>query len=89
MIILDTGYLMKKNHITNGKIKNWRKYFMITLIRLYMIKAKEIKYKLAFWKIVDNTIAELAKHPEELEKKLIDSVVRLVIGNKVDNEIKA
>ena len=44
---------------------------------------------MAFWKIVDNTIAELAKHPEELEKKLTDSVVRLVIGNKVDNEIKA
>jgi hypothetical protein len=52
-----------------------------------MIKAKEIKYKLAFWKIVDNTIAELAKHPEEFEKKLTDSVVRLIVGDKTDNEI--
>ena len=60
---------------------------MITLFRLYMIKAKEIKYKLAFWKIVDKTIAELAKHPEELEKKLIDSVVRLIVGDKTGNEI--
>ena len=60
---------------------------MITLFRLYMIKAKEIKYKLAFWKFVDKTIAELAKHPEELEKKLIDSVVRLVVGDKADNKI--
>ena len=60
---------------------------MITLFRLYMFKAKEIKYKLAFWKIVDKTIAELAKHPEELEKKLIDSVVRLVVGDKADNKI--
>ena len=60
---------------------------MITLFRLYMIKAEEIKYKLAFWKIVDKTIAELAKHPEELEKKLIDSVVRLVVGDKADNKI--
>lgn len=60
---------------------------MITLFRLYMIKAKEIKYKLAFWKIVDNTIAELAKHPEEFEKKLTDSVVRLIVGDKTDNEI--
>ncbi len=60
---------------------------MITLFRLYMIKAKEIKYKLAFWKIVDNTIAELAKHPEEFEKKLTDSVVRLIVGDKTGNEI--
>jgi hypothetical protein len=52
-----------------------------------MIKAKEIKYKLAFWKIVDNTIAELAKHPEEFEKKLTDSVVRLIVGDKTGNEI--
>lgn len=62
---------------------------MITLFRLYMIKAKEIKYKLAFWNIVDNIIAELAKHPEEFEKKLTDSVVRLVIGNKDNNQTKA
>ncbi len=62
---------------------------MITLVRLYMIKVKEIKYKLAFWKIVDNTIAELAKHPDELEKKLTDSVVRLIVGNKADGETKS
>ena len=62
---------------------------MITLFRLYMIKVKEIKYKLAFWKIVDNTIAELAKHPDELEKRLTDSVVRLIVGNKADGETKS
>lgn len=62
---------------------------MITLVRLYMIKVKEIKYKLAFWKIVDNTIAELAKHPDELEKRLTDSVVRLIVGNKADGETKS
>ena len=60
---------------------------MITLFILFLIKAKEIKYKLAFWKIVDNTIAELAKHPEEFEKKLTDSVVRLIVGDKTGNEI--
>ena len=61
---------------------------MITLFRLYMIKAKEIKYRLAFWNIVDGVIKELAKHPEELEKKLMDSVVRLIVGNNIENEIK-
>ncbi|WP_305113931.1 hypothetical protein [Thomasclavelia cocleata] len=61
---------------------------MITLIRLYMIKAKEIKYKLVFWEIVDTIIAELAKHPEEIEKKLADSVVKLIISNKGNSEVK-
>lgn len=61
---------------------------MITLFRLYMIKAKEIKYKLAFWKIVDNVIAELAKHPEEFEKKLTDSVVRLIVGDKTADHVE-
>lgn len=62
---------------------------MITLFRLYMIKAKEIKYKLAFWKIVDNVIAELAKHPEEFEKKLTDSVVRLIVGDKTADHVES
>lgn len=62
---------------------------MITLFRLYMIKTKEIKYKLTFWKIVDNVIAELAKHPEEFEKKLTDSVVRLVVGDKTTDSAKS
>lgn len=62
---------------------------MITLFRLYMIKAKEIKYKLAFWKIVDNVITELAKHPEEFEKKLTDSVVRLIVGDKATDDVKS
>ena len=62
---------------------------MITLFRLYMIKANEIKYKFAFWKIVDNVIAELAKHPEEFEKKLTDSVVRLVVGDKTTDDVKS
>ncbi len=62
---------------------------MITLFRLYMIKAKKIKYKLVFWKIIDNVFAELIKHPEEFEKRLTDSVVRLIVGDKTENETKS
>lgn len=62
---------------------------MITLFRLYMIKAKEIKYRLAFWKIVDGLVKELAKHPEEFEKKLTDSVVRLIVGDKTTDDVKS
>ena len=61
---------------------------MITLFRLYMIKAKEIKYRLTFWNVVDRVIKELAKHPEEIEKKLTDSVVRLIVGNNTETETK-
>ena len=59
---------------------------MITIIRWFMIKSKEIKYRLVFWKIVDQVFTELAKHPEEFEKKLTDSVVRLIVGNNTENK---
>ena len=59
---------------------------MITLFRLYMIKVKEIKYRLAFWKVIDRVIKEFAEYPEEMEKKLTDSVVRLIVGNNIGNK---
>lgn len=62
---------------------------MITFIRWFMIKAKEIKYRLVFWKIVDQVFLDLAKHPEEVEKKLTDSVVRLIVGDKSEGEPKS
>lgn len=58
---------------------------MITFIRWFMIKTKEIKYRLVFWKIVDQVFLDLAKHPKEVEKKLTDSVVRL-IGDETKDE---
>lgn len=62
---------------------------MITLIRLFMIKSKEIKYRLAFWQFVDQIFSEINNHPEEFEKKLIDSVVRLIVSDKTTNETKS
>ncbi len=62
---------------------------MITFIRWFMIKAKEIKYRLLFWKIVDQVFLELTKHPEVVEKKLTDSVVRLIVGDKSEDESKS
>lgn len=62
---------------------------MITLFRLYRIKAKQIKYRLIFWKLIDQVFAEIAKNPEEFEKKLTDSVVRLIIGSKDAGETKS
>lgn len=62
---------------------------MITLFRLYMIKANEIKYRLVFWKLVDQVFTELSKHPDEIEKRLTDSVVRLIIGSNTETEPKS
>ncbi len=62
---------------------------MITLFRLYRIKAKQIKYRLIFWKLIDQVFAEIVKNPEEFEKKLTDSVVRLIIGSKDAGETKS
>ena len=55
---------------------------MITLLRWYMLKAKEIKYKLALWMFIDKVYVELTKHPDKIEQRMVDSVVRLIIGNK-------
>ncbi len=59
---------------------------MITLFRWFMIKSKEIKYRLVFWNIADQVFTELAKHPEEIEKKLTDSVVKLIIGRNTESK---
>ena len=51
---------------------------MITLIRWYMMKAKQIKMKLAFWTLVDQLVTEIAKNGDGIEKKLMDSLVKLI-----------
>ncbi len=41
---------------------------MITLIRWFQIKAKETKYRLAFWRFIDGLLAELEKQSESSSK---------------------
>ena len=59
---------------------------MITLIRWYMMKAKQIKMKLAFWTLVDQLVVEVAKNGDGLEKKLMDSLVKLIHEENKDTE---
>lgn len=59
---------------------------MITLIRWYMIKSKEIKYKLALWQFVDRFFIEVSKNTEEIEQKLLDSIVKMIVGNKTETD---
>lgn len=60
---------------------------MITLFRWILLKQKEIKWKLAFWQFVDKQAMELIKNPEEMEKKIVDSLARLIHeSNKTNPE---
>lgn len=60
---------------------------MITLIRWYLLKAKEIKLKLAFWSFIDQIINEIVKNGDGIEKKLIAEFAKLIHeDNKNKNE---
>ena len=60
---------------------------MITLIRWYIMKTKEIKWKLAFWQFVDKQATELMKNPEQLEKKMMPYLAE-VIHSSVQSQKK-
>ena len=51
---------------------------MITLVRWYIMKTKEIKWKLAFWQFVDKQATELMKNPEQLEKKIMPYLAEVI-----------
>lgn len=51
---------------------------MITLFRWYLYKTKEIKWKLALWQFADKQLMEMIKNPEELEKKFMDSLAKII-----------
>lgn len=51
---------------------------MITLIRWILLKQKKIKLKLAFWQIVERYVMELVDNQEELDKKFIDSLAKII-----------
>ena len=51
---------------------------MITLVRWYIMKTKEIKYRLALWQFIDKQANELLKNPEEFEKKFISALAEII-----------
>ena len=60
---------------------------MITLFRWYLMKTKEIKWKLAFWQFIDQQAKELLKNPEETEKKFVSALAD-IIHNENNKETK-
>ena len=61
---------------------------MITLIRWYLLKAKEIKLKLAFWSFIDQIVNEIVKNGDGVEKKLISEITKL-IHEENKNEVES
>lgn len=51
---------------------------MITLFRWYLMKTKEIKWKLAFWQFIDKQATELLKNSEEIEKKFVSALAEII-----------
>lgn len=61
---------------------------MITLIRWYLLKAKEIKLKLAFWSFIDQIVNEIVKNGDGVEKKFISEITKL-IHEENKNEVES
>ena len=61
---------------------------MITLIRWYLLKAKEIKLKLSFWSFIDQIVNEIVKNGDGVEKKLISEITKL-IHEENKNEVES
>ncbi len=51
---------------------------MITLLRSIRLWQLRTKWQLAFWQFVDKQAMDLIKNPEELEKKFMDSIAKLI-----------
>lgn len=60
---------------------------MITLFRMVRLFQLKIKWKLAFWQFVNKQAMELIKNPDELEKKIMDSLAQIIHeANKTNTE---
>lgn len=51
---------------------------MITLLRSIRLWQLRTKWQLAFWQFIDKQAMDLIKNPEELEKKFMDSIAKLI-----------
>ena len=52
--------------------------YMITLIRMIIVKYYKTKWECAFWQFLDKELTTLTKNPEEIEKKIMPYLANLV-----------
>ena len=51
---------------------------MITLIRWFQLKKKEIYIKLAFYSFIEQYVNEIVNNKEDIEKKLIHEIAEII-----------
>lgn len=51
---------------------------MITLFRMIRLWQLKTKWRLAIWQFIEKQAMELIKNPDELEKKFMDSLAKLI-----------
>lgn len=59
---------------------------MITLLRTIKCWQIRTKWRLAILQVIDKQVKELIKHPEELEKKFITEIAKLIHESNKLNE---
>lgn len=57
---------------------------MITLLRTIRCWQIRTKWRLAIWQYIDKQAMELIKNPEEIQKKFVDSLAKLIHETNID-----
>lgn len=70
--------LESQQNILLNYTKSWRSKNMITLLRTIRCWQIRIKWRLAICQFIDKQAMELIKNPEEIEKKFVDSLAKLI-----------
>lgn len=58
---------------------------MITLYRIFRCWQLRMKWKFGIWKLIDKQVIEFINNPEKLEKKFVDSLVKLIHESNSSN----
>jgi hypothetical protein len=61
------------------------KQIMITLFRMFRCWQLRTKWQLAIWQFIDKQAMKLIKNPEELEKKFMDSLAKVIHESNKNN----
>lgn len=59
---------------------------MITFIKWIRLWQLKTKWKFALWQFIDKQMMELIKSPEELEKKFVDSLAKIIHETNQHNQ---
>lgn len=61
---------------------------MITLFRMIKLHQLKTKWTLAVWQLIDQKTMEFIKNPENLEKKFVDALAKLIHESNINNTEK-